>query len=254
MGISEMAKSMCHVERSLKYLAHMPRVSMTNIRDFYGAKKRKKRKGRGDKTAGRGHKGQGQHATKPYLGFEGGQTPFYRIVPKHGAKSHAHKDQLAIVNLNRIQYFIDTGRIDPSEPITLHLLRNTKLIQGPARDGVRLSSEGHTWFQGKIDIEVTQASQDAITAVERNGGTVKCVWHDRRMLEHVMRMEASKNFRVVPPEPIRPDAKRILYYANPIYRGYLADPAELEKKRQENLKLGPVVDQLKGLTLSEEVD
>jgi len=249
-GISEMAKSMDHVERSLKFLAHMPRVSMTNIRDFYGAKKKKRRRGRGDKTAGKGHKGQGQQGTGPYLGFEGGQSPFYRNAPKHHMPSHAHKLQFATLNLNRIQYFIDCGRIDPSKPITFNILKQTKLITGDSKDGVRLLGEGHTWFQGKIDIEVTRASQAAIAAVERNGGSVKCVWHDPVTLQHKMSATPSKNFRHVPPVTKRPSEKLLLYYANPYNRGYLANPEEIEKSRQENLALGPVVDQLKGLTVS----
>jgi len=250
-----MAKSMDHVERSLKFLAHMPRVSMANIRDFYGAKKKKKRRGRGDKTAGKGHKGQGQHqgTMKPYLGFEGGQSPFYRNAPKHHmlAPGHVKKLQFATLNLNRIQYFIDCGRIDPSKPITFNILKNSNLITGNSRDGVRLKGEGHTWFQGKIDIEVTRASQDAIAAIERNGGRVKCVWHDPVTLQHKMSATPSKNFRHVPPVAKRPNERLLLYYANPYNRGYLANPEEIEKSRLDNVALGPVVDQLKGLTVSD---
>jgi len=252
--ISAMAKSVCHVERNLKWLGMMPRVTPTNIKDFYGAKKRKKRRGRGpNQSHGRGNKGQGHYSNKPRLGFEGGQSPFYRMVPKHGLVGELHTDKhiFATVNLNKLQFFIDSKRIDPSKPITLELMKSTMLLEGTPRDGVRLMGEGHTWFQGKIDIEVTRASQDAITAVERNGGSVRCVWHDRVMLQHVMQSEPSKNFSVVPPVPKRPGPNLLLYYANPRNRGYLANPEELAKLREENVKLGPVVDKLKEMKISE---
>ena len=248
-----MAKSLCHVERNLRFLEHMPRVSVTNIRDFYGAKHNKRRRGRGDKTAGRGMKGQGQYSAKPRIGFEGGQSPFYLAVPKHGIQGarSQNKLNLATVSLNKIQWFIDAKRIDPHQPITLPLLYQTRLLEGVPRDGVRLLAEGHTWFQGTIDIEVTRAGQEAITAVERNGGRVRCVWHDQVMLRYLLRSKPSKKYSVVPPTLKRPTGDLLLYYGNPLNRGYLADPEEVERLREENVKLGRICDELKELKVTE---
>jgi len=253
MGISELAKSVCCVERNLKYLAEMPRVSMSNIRDFYGASQRKKRVGRGGKrgkTSCRGHKGQGQRTGKPRVGFAGGQTPFYRAVPKHNITTHTF--QMARISLNKIQLFIDSQRIDPTMPITLEVLKHSGLWRGSPRDGVRLLGSGHTWFQGSIDIEVTRASQDAITAIERNGGSVRCVYHDPVSLQHRVKLKKSKQFSVEPPPVVRPSEKLMMYYANPDKRGYLADPVEVEKRRLENLKLGKIVDQLKNFQITDD--
>ena len=154
---SETAKSVCHVQRNLQYLKLMPRVGVDNIKDFRGAIKKKVRVGRGPgsgkgKTAGKGHKGQGQRGTLPRIGFEGGQTPFYRLVPKHGFTNKLFKWEYATVNLNRLQYFIDSNRIDPTKTITMDILQKSGAFTGKPKDGVKLLGAGCTWFQGKIDI------------------------------------------------------------------------------------------------------
>nr|XP_058957990.1 uncharacterized protein LOC131785169 [Pocillopora verrucosa] len=84
--------AICHIKKNLTALRQYPRVALNNIRDLPEAFKAQHRKGRGrgsgrGKTSGRGHKGQGQRNTKPRLGFEGGQTPLYLRVPKHGFKN-----------------------------------------------------------------------------------------------------------------------------------------------------------------------
>jgi len=243
MGISEVAKAVCHVERNLKCLADMPRVATNNIRDFRGAFKRKQRVGRGGdrgKTSGKGHKGQGQRGTKPRIGFEGGQTPFYRLVPKHGFTNALFKNQFTPIHLNKLQYFIDAKRIDPTQKIDMEVLHKSGAI-GRVKDGVRLLGGGATWFQSSIDIEVTRASQNAIQAVERNGGRVQAVYHDQVAIRVALNPE---KYKLDPPKRARPSHKNILWYSDPVNRGFLADPEKVEELRQENLKLGKVTDQL----------
>ncbi|XP_057308589.1 50S ribosomal protein L15-like [Hydractinia symbiolongicarpus] len=251
MVLNEITKTVCHVERNLKYLKDMPRVGVNNIRDFKGAFKKKKRVGRGPgsgkgKTAGKGHKGQGQRGTLPRIGFEGGQTPFYRLVPKHGFTNKRFKKEYNPVHLNTIQYFIDSKRIDPDEKITMETLWKSGAVSGRIKDGVKLLGAGCTWFDGTINIEVSRASQNAIQAVERNGGRVKCVYHDRIALRALLKPE---KYDIIP-RPARPGNKHILFYSDPNNRGFLADPVEIEKKRNENLKLGRVTEQLSNVKLN----
>ena len=106
--------------------------------------------------------------------------------------------------------------------------------------------QGCTWFQAKVNIEVNRASKTAIEAVERNGGTVKCVYHDRLQLRALLKPE---KYPILKPRPARPKNKYILWYSDPDNRGFLADPEEVEKRRQENLKLGKVTEKLGNIKL-----
>jgi len=248
MGISDAAKAVCHVERNLRFLAEMPRVATNNIRDFRGAFKHKHRFGRGGekgKTRGKGHKGQGQRGTLPRVGFEGGQTPFYRRVPKHGFTNAMFKNNFTPIHLNKIQYFIDSKRIDAGQKIDIAVLQKSGAIGG-VKDGVRLLGGGASWFQACIDIEVTRASQNAIQTIERNGGHVKAVYHDKVALRVLLNPE---RYKIDPPKRARPSHKNILWYSDPVNRGFLADPAKFEELREENVKLGKVTDQLASIKI-----
>ena len=108
-----------------------------------------------------------------------------------------------------------------------------------------ISFQGCSWFQAKLDIEINRASESAIETIERNGGTIRCVYHDRIALRVLLKPEKY----VVMPRAARPSNKHILYYSNPDNRGYLADPEEVEKRREENLKLGKVTEQLDNVKL-----
>jgi len=251
MVLSEVTKSVCHVERNLKCLKDMPRISVQNIRDFRGAFKKKQRVGRGPgsgrgKTSGKGHKGQGQRGTMPRIGFEGGQTPFYRLVPKHGFTNAKFKKEYTPVSLGRLQYFIDSKRIDPNEKITIETLWRSGAVSHKIKDGVRILGTGATWFQGKIDIEVSRATQSAIEAIERNGGNIKTVYHDKIALRALLKPEKYD----IRPRAARPSHKHILFYADAKNRGYLAHPDEISKLKEENKKLGSLVEQVKDLNIS----
>ncbi len=148
-------------------------MKLNELRDNQGARKAATRVGRGigsgkGKTAGSGHKGQKARSGVAIKGFEGGQMPIYRRLPKRGFKSLNRKD-FEVVNVGRIQAAIDAGRIDASQPLTIESLATSGVV-GRVVDGVRLLAKGE--LTAKVDITVTGASKAAIAAVEKAGGTV----------------------------------------------------------------------------------
>jgi large subunit ribosomal protein L15 len=148
-------------------------MRLNEIRDRDGATKAKKRLGRGigsglGKTAGRGTKGQKARTGVAIKGFEGGQMPLHRRLPKRGFNNIFAKKYNEL-NLGRIQAAIDSGRLDGKKPITVEALKEAGLIRRP-KDGVRLL--GHGELKAKLAFEVTGASAPAIKAIEAAGGTV----------------------------------------------------------------------------------
>ncbi|TMS09284.1 39S ribosomal protein L15, mitochondrial [Larimichthys crocea] len=163
--------------KALEVLQNLPRITLANLRPEPGSKQREKKRGRGQhggNRSGRGHKGERQRGTRPRLGFEGGQTPFYLVIPKYGYnEGHSRRPQYQPLSLKRLQYLIDLGRVDPTQPIDLTQLVNARgvTVQPLKRDyGVQLVDEGADIFAAKINIEVQRASEGAIAAIERNGG------------------------------------------------------------------------------------
>ncbi|XP_069777592.1 large ribosomal subunit protein uL15m [Narcine bancroftii] len=226
------------VRSSLELLRRLPRVSLANLRPNPGAKKREKRRGRGihgGKKSGRGHKGQTQRGNRPRLGFEGGQTPFYIVIPKYGYnKGHSYRRQYQPLSLNRLQYLIDLGRVDPSQPIDLTQLVNARgvTVQPLKRDyGIQLVEEGADIFAAKVNIEVQWASELAIAAVERNGGIITTAFYDPRNLD-ILCKPVSFFLRGQPiPKRMLPPEELVPYYTDAQNRGYLADPAKVQKER-----------------------
>nr|XP_033789547.1 39S ribosomal protein L15, mitochondrial [Geotrypetes seraphini] len=227
--------------RTARDLLHsLPRVSLINLRPNPGAKHREKRRGRGihgGGKSGRGHKGQGQRGTRPRLGFEGGQTPFYLVIPKYGYNvGHSLRRQYQPLSLNRLQYLIDLGRVDPSEPIDLTQLVNARgiTVQPQKRDyGIQLVEEGADIFSAKVNIEVQWTSELAIAAVEKNGGIVTTGFYDPislailcKPVPFFLRGQPIPK-RMLPPEDLVP------YYTDAKNRGYLADPAKVQEARLE---------------------
>jgi large subunit ribosomal protein L15 len=148
-------------------------MRLNEIRDRDGATRAKKRLGRGigsglGKTAGRGTKGQKARAGVAIKGFEGGQMPLHRRLPKRGF-NNIFANKFNELNLGRIQEAVDSGRLDAKKPITIDVLQAAGLIRRP-KDGVRLL--GHGELKTKLAFEVTGASGSAIKAVEATGGTV----------------------------------------------------------------------------------
>jgi large subunit ribosomal protein L15 len=148
-------------------------MRLNEISDRPGATKAKKRLGRGPgsglgKTSGRGVKGQKARSGVAIKGFEGGQMPLHRRLPKRGFNNIFAK-RYNELNLGRIQQAIDTGRLDGKKPITIEALKQAGLIKSE-RDGVRLLGQGE--LKAKLAFEITGASTSAIKAVEAAGGSV----------------------------------------------------------------------------------
>ena len=148
-------------------------MKLNEIRDNSGARKPRKRVGRGagsgtGKTAGAGQKGQKSRSGVAINGFEGGQMPIYRRLPKRGFNNIFRKDYRT-VNIGRVQQAIDAKKLDAGQTVDAAALVAAGLIKS-ARDGVRLLAKGE--LSAKITIEVAGASKAAIEAVEKAGGKV----------------------------------------------------------------------------------
>ncbi len=141
-----------------------------------GARHNRKRVGRGigsgkGKTSGRGHKGLKARSGSSTSGFEGGQMPLYRRLPKRGFHP-PHRRHFAEVNLGRIQTAVDAGRLDTSGPVTAAVLLKAGIIRR-VRDGVRVLGSGD--LTTGLTFEVAGASRPATAAIEKAGGTVRLV-------------------------------------------------------------------------------
>ena len=150
-------------------------MRLNTISDRSGARKPRRRVGRGigsgkGKTAGRGHKGQKSRSGVALKGFEGGQMPIYRRLPKRGFTNHRFAKTYELVNLDRLQQAIDEGRIDAKKPVDRAALIAAGLVRKQRDDGVRLLGRGE--LKAKLDITVDGASRSAIAAVEKAGGTL----------------------------------------------------------------------------------
>jgi large subunit ribosomal protein L15 len=149
-------------------------MKLTDIRDNSGAKKSRIRVGRGigsgkGKTGGRGVKGQKARSGVAVKGFEGGQMPLYRRLPKRGFTNIFAKD-LNEVNLGRIQQAVDAKKLDVTKPVTQDSLVAAGVLS-KARDGVKILGQGE--FKAKLAFEVAGASKSAQAAIEKAGGSVK---------------------------------------------------------------------------------
>jgi len=149
-------------------------MKLTDLADNPGSRKKRMRVGRGigsgkGKQAGRGGKGQTARSGVRIKGFEGGQMPLHRRLPKRGF-TNIFKLDFAEINLDRLQQAIDAKLVDVKETVTAESLVKTGVLRR-AKDGLRLLGRGE--LKAKIAIEVQGASKSAIEAVEKAGGTVK---------------------------------------------------------------------------------
>jgi large subunit ribosomal protein L15 len=149
-------------------------MKLSDIADNSGSRKKRMRIGRGigsgkGKTGGRGGKGQTARSGVRIKGFEGGQMPLHRRLPKRGF-NNIFRLEFAEVNLDRLQTAIDAKAIDAKGTINAESLVKSGLVRR-AKDGVRLLGRGE--IKAKLTIEVHGASKSAIAAVEKAGGTVK---------------------------------------------------------------------------------
>jgi len=148
-------------------------MKLSDIADNAGSRKKRMRVGRGigsgkGKTAGRGGKGQTARSGVRIKGFEGGQMPLHRRLPKRGF-TNIFRLEFAEINLDRLQEAIDAKTLDASGTINAEALVKAGVIRR-AKDGVRLLGRGEV--TSKLTIEVHGATKTAIAAIEKAGGTV----------------------------------------------------------------------------------
>ncbi len=148
-------------------------MKLNEIRDNEGARANRKRVGRGigsgtGKTSGSGHKGQKARSGVSIYGFEGGQMPIHRRLPKRGFKNIFRK-QYVVINVGALQAAIDDKKLDAKKAIDTAALQAAGLVTKP-KDGIRLLANGE--LSAKLNIEVAGASAAAIAAVEKAGGSV----------------------------------------------------------------------------------
>lgn len=148
-------------------------MKLNEIKDNEGARHRRMRVGRGigsgkGKTCGRGGKGQTARSGVAINGFEGGQQPIHRRLPKRGFNNYT-RTEYPVVNVGAIQECVDAGTLDAKKPVTLDTLKNCGLLR-PNDSAVKLLAKGT--IKASLKLEVTLASKAAIAAVEKAGGSV----------------------------------------------------------------------------------
>ncbi|KKA30283.1 hypothetical protein TD95_003876 [Thielaviopsis punctulata] len=221
-----------------------PASILSRLADAPGATHNLKRVGRGPssghgRTSGRGSNGQKVHGkVKPW--FQGGQTP---LVISRGTKGfdNIRAPQLSTVNLDNLQHWIDTGRLDPSKQITVKEIIQSGLV-GSVKDGIKLLARGKSNLRTPINIMVSRASADAIAAIEAVGGRIVTRYYTKDSIRNLL---AGKSVSSESPLPVGPehvaqalaDAKArpwlkrlpdpthrwdIEYYRDPAHRGYLS--------------------------------
>ncbi|KAJ3114443.1 hypothetical protein HK098_007343 [Nowakowskiella sp. JEL0407] len=198
----------------------------------------RKRLGRGEgsgkgKTSGRGTKGfhARQHRRTPFRAFQGGQTGDVKAFPKWGRRS-ATKLKLSRVYLDTLQYWIETGRLSVGDDVTatVEMLLKTGCLRRLERDGVILLARGAQHFKSKINIQVTHATQRAISKIESLGGSISCVYLGDANI-HALRYPDRVAIPVRDAVPHTP--KLIARYTDPVRRGYLSPLAKTPEERKE---------------------
>jgi large subunit ribosomal protein L15 len=149
-------------------------MKLHQLADRPGSRKTRSRIGRGigsgtGKTGGRGGKGQTARSGVRIKGFEGGQMPLHRRLPKRGFNNVSFARKLNEVNIGRVQEAIDAGKLDPAATIDAEALIKAGVLRR-AKDGVRLLGAGE--IKAKVTFSVWGASKSAVAAVEKAGGSV----------------------------------------------------------------------------------
>ena len=140
-------------------------MNLNELSNNPGARQPRKRVGRGigsgtGKRSGRGDKGQKSRSGVSLGGFEGGQMPIYRRLPKRGFNNHRFAKTFELVNLDRLQQAVDAGRLDAKKPVDRAALIAAGLVRKQRDDGVRLLGRGA--LKAKLNITVDGASRAAI--------------------------------------------------------------------------------------------
>ncbi|KAL8712083.1 MAG: hypothetical protein Q9220_003517 [cf. Caloplaca sp. 1 TL-2023] len=186
------------------------------------------------KTSGRGHKGQKQHGKVP-RGFNGGQTPNEVVHGVRGFENVFSVDMKPL-NLEKVQSWVDQGRLDPTRPITIKELAKSRCVAN-VKDGVKLLAKGSEKLSSPLQIIASRASASAIAAVEAAGGSVTTRYYTpfsiRRIIKgktdpiHSLESQITvdgateqKHYPIRLPDPT--SRKDIEYYRDPAHRGYLS--------------------------------
>ena len=159
-------------------------MKLNEIRDNPGSSKDRMRVGRGigsgkGKTGGRGVKGQKARSGVAIKGFEGGQMPLHRRLPKRGFWNPFSTDYNE-VNVGRIQAAVDAGKLAAGAPVTIDSLVTAGICSKP-RDGVKILGVGE--LKAKLAFEVAGASKSALAAIEKAGGSVKLLVEKKKKAE-----------------------------------------------------------------------
>ncbi|WP_425405889.1 50S ribosomal protein L15 [Hwanghaeella sp.] len=150
-------------------------MKLNELSDNPGAAKTRTRVGRGigsgkGKTGGRGVKGQKSRSGVSIKGFEGGQMPLYRRLPKRGFTNAPFRKEFATVNLGRLQDAVDAKKLDAKKPVDAEALLAAGVIS-KVLDGVKILAKGE--LTAALTIQATKASQAAVAAVEKAGGKLE---------------------------------------------------------------------------------
>ncbi|KAI4205658.1 MAG: hypothetical protein LQ348_001163 [Seirophora lacunosa] len=212
---------------------------LSALSDNPGAYHKRIRRGRGPssgkgKTSGRGHKGQKQHGKVP-SGFNGGQTPDEVV---HGSRGFENVFSLDMkpLNLDKVQSWVEQGRLDPSKPITIRELAKSRCVAS-VKDGVKLLAKGSEKVTSPLNIIISRASASAIAAIEAAGGSVTTRYYTAQSIKRVVKGETdpihslqsriavqgqspSTDYPKRLPDPT--SRKEIEYYRDPAHRGYLS--------------------------------
>jgi len=186
-------------------------VSINTLRDNTGSKKQPIRAGRGQGsrrpcTAGRGLKGQlSRKSGNTNKGFEGGQTTHWKGVRKYGFTNAAFARTYSLVNLQKLQFWIDTGRLDASQKITIASLIESGCAGKLRRSqvGVKILAEGAERFTHKVDLEVSQASAKSISQIKKNGGSIELLHYNQVGMKYLLHPEKFQSPPYLPPAPAK---------------------------------------------------
>ncbi|KAF9792330.1 ribosomal protein L15 [Thelephora terrestris] len=204
------------------------KVHLFNISPAPGSLHHQKRVGRGQGsgyggTSGRGHNGQkSRSGPGPKPGFEGGQTPITKLIPKRGFYNQNTKEYAA-VNLDRLQYWVDQGRLvsTPEQPITARELLLSGCVHD-VKDGIKILGDGKEFLRSRIHLVPSRASKSAIGAIERLGGTVYCKYYNPLSLRDCI---DGRTDRIAAAPTRRKDIEWYTHWGN---RGYIS-PRAIEK-------------------------
>ncbi|WWD19536.1 ribosomal protein L15 [Kwoniella shandongensis] len=209
--------------RSASTLAHLgelaPAKGSTKVDTRYGRGPGSQKGG----TSGRGHKGQKARAGKGVrLGFEGGQTPLHRKIPKRGFINFTSKTY-APLSISTLQSFISQSRISPSEPITVGTIARSNAVHGLSHlSGIKLLGEPDPSLPlPPLKLELSRYSKAAAQAIIDAGGQVSAVYHNNLGLRKEIFPEKFVGRDIKAAKPTR--KTDILYYTNPKKYGYLAN-------------------------------